>query len=222
VWRYLSDTTDPDERRLLVTASWITLRDASLGLAAGTVAAVAVAVVFTLRRPVEQVLLPLAMMLRTVPLVAMTPLIALVFGRGVVAVTVIAGIVTFFPTLVNVSLALRSVPAESVDVLRAYGASPFTTLRKVRFPASLPSLFASLRIAAPLALIGALLAEWLATGTGLGYLMLQAVSMFQNDRLWAAVAIVTLASILVYNLIAAVERVVLARYAPGTGGRSVS
>jgi ABC-type nitrate/sulfonate/bicarbonate transport system permease component len=106
------------------------------------------------------------------------------------------------------------VPAESVDVLRAYGASPFTMLRKVQFPASLPALFASLRVAAPLALIGALLAEWLATGQGLGYLLLQAVSMFQNDRLWAAVAIVTLASVLAYNLIAAVERVVLARYAP--------
>jgi ABC-type nitrate/sulfonate/bicarbonate transport system permease component len=217
VWRHLTDPLNVEERALLVDASWTTLRDALLGLSGGTVAAVIVAIVFTLRRSVEQVLLPLAMVLRTVPLVAMTPLIALVFGRGVLAVTIIAGIVTFFPTLVNVSLALRSVPGEAVDVLRAYGATPFTTLRKVQLPASLPALFASLRIAAPLALIGALLAEWLATGQGLGYLMLQAVSMFQNDRLWAAVAIVTLASVLAYNLIATVERIVLARYAPGTG-----
>jgi ABC-type nitrate/sulfonate/bicarbonate transport system permease component len=221
VWRYLSDPTNHEERALLIDASWTTLRDAVVGLIGGTAAAVAVAVVFTLRRPVEQALLPLAMVLRTVPLVAMTPLIALVFGRGLLAVTVIAGIVTFFPTLVNVSLALRSVSPESVDLLQAYGASPFTTLRKLQFPASLPALFASLRIAAPLALIGALLAEWLATGKGLGYLMLQAVSLFQNDRLWAAVAIVTVASVLAYNLISAVERVVLARYAPDSSPLAV-
>ena len=73
----------------------------------------------------------------------------------------------------NVTLALRAVPRESLDLMRAYGASRRTTLRKVQFPSALPALFASLRIAAPLALIGALLAEWLATGKGLGYLMLQ-------------------------------------------------
>ncbi len=67
--------------------------------------------------------MPLAMTLRTVPLVAMAPLIALIFGRGLMAVTVIAGIVTFFPTLVNVTLALRSVPQESLDLMHGYGAT---------------------------------------------------------------------------------------------------
>ena len=88
-------------------------------------------------------------------------------------VTVIAGIVTFFPTLVNVTLALRATPQASIDLFRAYGAGPLKTMRKVQLPNALPAIFASLRIAAPLALVGALLAEWLATGHGLGYLMLQ-------------------------------------------------
>ncbi len=214
VWKYLTSAANASERSLLMEASLTTLRDAALGLVGGTVAAVLTAMIFTMRRGVEQTFLPVAMILRTVPLVAMTPLIALIFGRGLLAVTIIAGIVTFFPTLVNVSLALRSVPEQSIDLMRAYGASPFTTLKKVQWPASLPALFASLRVAAPLALIGALLAEWLATGKGLGYLMLQAVSMFQTDRLWTAVAIVTLASVLLYNIISAVEKSVLAKYAP--------
>ncbi len=214
VWRYLTSSANASERSLLIDASFTTLRDAALGLVGGTVAAVLTAMIFTMRRGVEQTFLPVAMILRTVPLVAMTPLIALIFGRGLLAVTIIAGIVTFFPTLVNVSLALRSVPEQSIDLMRAYGASPLTTLKKVQWPASLPALFASLRVAAPLALIGALLAEWLATGKGLGYLMLQAVSMFQTDRLWTAVAIVTLASVILYNIISAIEKSVLAKYAP--------
>ena len=85
----------------------------------------------------------------------------------------------------------------------------------------MPALFASLRVAAPLALIGALLAEWLATGKGLGYVMLTALSPFQSDRLWTGVAIVTVASLVAYNLISPVVRAVLARYAPGSGRPSV-
>jgi ABC-type nitrate/sulfonate/bicarbonate transport system permease component len=129
-------------------------------------------------------------------------------------VTVIAGIVTFFPTLVNVTLALRSTPREAIDLCHAYGASAGQTLRKVQLPVALPALFASLRIAAPLALIGALLAEWLATGQGLGSEMTRAISLFNNDKLWASVFLVTAYSVALYTLIGAVERLVLARFGP--------
>lgn len=201
-----------ESRSELWDASLTTLRDAFIGLVAGSVAAVVVAVAFTLWRSVEQTLLPLAMVLRSVPLVAMTPLIALVFGRGLMGVTVIAGIVTFFPTLVNVTLALRSTPREAVDLCHAYGASAAQTLRKVQLPVALPALFSSLRIAAPLALVGALLAEWLATGDGLGYLTLLSMNSFEKDQLWAGVFLVTVYSVILYSLIGAVERRVLARF----------
>jgi ABC-type nitrate/sulfonate/bicarbonate transport system permease component len=213
VWQHLvSDPGAATSRHELWQASTTTLRDAAIGLVAGTLAAVAVAIAFTLYRSVEQTLLPVAMVLRSVPLVAMTPLIALVFGRGLLGVTVIAGIVTFFPTLVNVTLALRATPAEAIDLCRAYGASPAATLRKVQLPVALPALFASLRIAAPLALVGALLAEWLATGEGLGNLMLLDMSTFKIDQLWSAVVLVTAYSLILYSAIGAVERAVLARF----------
>jgi ABC-type nitrate/sulfonate/bicarbonate transport system permease component len=221
VWRYLTDTANDAERSLLAEASQITARDALIGMAAGTAAAVAAATAFALWRSVEQTLMPIAMALRAVPLVAMTPLIALIFGRGLLSVTVIAGIVTFFPVLVNVSLALRAVPASALDLMRAYGASPYTTLRRVQIPSALPALFAAMRIAAPLALVGALLAEWLTTGTGLGYLMLQAVTTFELDRMWAAVTIVTVASIILYTIISVLEQLTLARYAPDQARRTL-
>jgi ABC-type nitrate/sulfonate/bicarbonate transport system permease component len=156
--------------------------------------------------------MPAAIVLRSVPLVAMTPIITLIFGRGLLSVTIIAGIVTFFPVLVNVSLALRTAPKAAVDLCHAYGADAVTTLRKVQVPTALPALFASLRIAAPLALIGALLAEWLSTGKGLGYLMLQSGSLSNYNMLWSATALVTIYSIVVYSIIAAIEKVMLAKY----------
>jgi ABC-type nitrate/sulfonate/bicarbonate transport system permease component len=215
VWRFL--VTDPaaaDHRQVIAGEARVTLRDAFLGLVFGSVAAVVAAIAFNIWRPVERTFMPIAMVLRSVPLVAMTPLIVLVFGRGLLAVTVIAGIVTFFPTLVNVSLALRATPRESIDLIRAYGGSPAATLWKVQVPSSLPALFASLRIAAPLALVGALLSEWLATGQGLGYAILQSQALSQYADMWARVAVVTLLSVLLYKLIGAVERGVLARFAP--------
>jgi ABC-type nitrate/sulfonate/bicarbonate transport system permease component len=218
VWHYLT-TADGTERALLWSASRTTALDAVIGLVGGAAAALLTAVAFALWRSVEQAVLPIAMALRAVPLVAMTPLIALIFGRGLLAVTVIAGIVTFFPVLVNVSLALRSVPASSLDLMRAYGASPYATLLRVQLPGALPALFAAMRVAAPLALVGALLAEWLATGKGLGYLMLAAVTTFELDRMWTGVTIVTVASILLYTLISVVEQLTLARYAPDRESR---
>ena len=216
VFSYLfTDKGAAANRQEMLESGKITLRDAALGFFAGTAAAVVVSCIFVLKRGVEQATMPLAMALRTVPLVAITPLIALIFGRDLLAVTVIAGIVTFFPTLVNVTLSLRSVPREQIDLMRAYGARDRVTLLKVQFPSSLPALFASMRIAAPLALIGAMLAEWLATGKGMGYLILQSGATFKIDRLWAATFLVTFASVILYTIISAIETVVLARYAPG-------
>jgi ABC-type nitrate/sulfonate/bicarbonate transport system permease component len=215
VWQYVTTDADAAEnRQVLLDASLTTLGHAAIGFIAGTAAAVITAIVFTLRRGVEATFLPIALAFRVVPLVAMTPLIALIFGRGLLAVAIISGIVTFFPTLVNVSLALRSVPKESVDLFKAYGTTDLVMLRKLQMPAALPPLFASARIAAPLALIGALLAEWLATGDGLGYLMLRGLTTFKIDQVWASVAIVTLASVILYGIISNIEQAVLAKYAP--------
>jgi ABC-type nitrate/sulfonate/bicarbonate transport system permease component len=221
VWTYLTDPTHDPERTLLWDASKVTALDAAIGLLGGTVAALVTALAFALWRPVEQTLLPIAMALRAVPLVAMTPLIALIFGRGLMAVTVIAGIVTFFPVLVNVSLALRAVPRSSLDLMHAYGASPYATLLRVQLPGALPALFAAMRVAAPLALVGALLAEWLATGKGLGYMMLASVTTFELDRMWSGVTIVTVASILLYTLISVIEQLTLTRYAPEHQSRTL-
>lgn len=216
--------TDPGaavNRAILNHAFWTTARDMAIGFVAGTLAALVFANIFALRREVEQAVMPVAMVLRTVPLVAMVPLIALIFGRGFWGVAVIAGIVTFFPTLVNVTLALRAIPDESFDLMHGYGASRIVTLRKVQFPGAMPALFASARIAAPLALTGALLAEWLATGQGAGYLMLTSSNQGNYNMMWASVVVVVVAAVILYSVLSGIETLVLDRYAPGQNRRAI-
>jgi ABC-type nitrate/sulfonate/bicarbonate transport system permease component len=213
VWRYLfTDSSAAASRQELLAESGTTLRDALLGLVAGTVAAITCAIAFNQSRTASSVFMPLAMVLRSVPLVAMTPLIVGIFGRNLPAVTIISGLVTFFPTLVNMLVALRATPAEALDLCRAYGASASDTMRKVQIPSALPSVFASLRIAAPLSLVGALLAEWLATGQGLGYGLLNASAVSDYDGLWARVEVITVFSTALYQLVGIAETMVMRRF----------
>jgi ABC-type nitrate/sulfonate/bicarbonate transport system permease component len=115
------------------------------------------------------------------------------------------------------TVALRGTPRESLDLCRAYGASASDTLWKVQIPTALPSVFASLRIAAPLSLVGALLAEWLATGQGLGYGLLNASAESDYNGLWARVVIITVYSTVLYQLVGIAESLVMKRFGPPPG-----
>ncbi|WP_448060247.1 ABC transporter permease [Cellulomonas hominis] len=188
-----------------------TLAHAASGFLWGLLVAIALAMLFVLFKPVEQTLMPVAMLLRSVPLIAMAPVIILIFRRGSGSVAVIGGIVVLFPALVNIVAGLRSAPAQLRDLVEVYGAGRWALMRKVSFPAALPSLFASVRISVPGAITGALLAEWLATGDGLGGTINRAAAQVQFSLLWAGVVVVTLTALVLYAVAQVVENVVLSR-----------
>lgn len=213
VWAYVFDPDAGAENRAAILGeSVVSLRDAFLGLGAGTVAAMLVASLFNVAPTVRQMLMGPAITLQSVPLVAMTPLIVLIFGRDLLAIAVIGGIVTFFPTLVNLTLALDRTPRDAIDLMRVFGASRLETLRNVQVPNALPALFASLRVAAPLAITGAMLAEWLATGSGLGFSIASDVATSDYAALWSRVAVATLFSLLLYQGIGYIEQVTMGRF----------
>jgi sulfonate transport system permease protein len=215
VWAWLtSGPSSAAHRSQIAHALGTTLKDAALGYVVGTLGAILACSVFVISRTVERTLLPVAIALRSIPLVAMTPLLVLVFGRGLLGVAVITGIVAFFPTLVNVGQALRAIPEESMALMTAYDASSLARLRKLQLPSALPALFASARIAVPGAILGAMLAEWLATGKGLGALIADSVATSAFDTVWAGVVTVTLAAFVLYALVSALEALVLSRLAP--------
>ncbi len=165
---------------------------AGIGFTAGLGAAIVMAMLFVLVPPLEFAIMPLAMMMRSVPLVALAPIVILILGRDIMTLSVIGGLVVFFPALVNVTMGLRSTPAQMTDLISVYGGRTPTVLRMVRVPAALPALFSSIRIAIPGAIGGALLAEWLATGNGLGYGIVSAIGRSDNTFVWACVVAITL------------------------------
>ena len=213
VWRALFGEDDSAELRADVLALLgQTLRDAAIGFVSGMLVAVVLATLVVRSRLVEGAVMPVALLLQTVPLIALAPILILLVGRGWVIVAVMSTIVVLFPALVNIALGLRSVSPQMRDLVVVYGGSPWTVMRKVGFPSALPSLFASVRIAVPGSMTGALLAEWLATGQGIGYAVVSAAGRSQIDRVWTLVVVVTLTSLLLYLLAQVVEAAVLTRY----------
>lgn len=215
VWDWLNEPTRGAERRTeILDASWVTLKEAALGFVVGLAVAIAVAIVFTLSRAFERAVMPIALALRSVPVVAMVPLLAYVFGRGTVGSLVIISIIVSFPALVLVSNGLRSVRPEALELMAVYDAGPFAELVKVRLPSAIPSILASAKICAPLAILGAILNGWLSTGKGLGYLMSSSTITAEFAKLWAAVVIVTVASMLLAAVVTALEQLAYQRWAP--------
>lgn len=218
VAEFLFTGDDATENRAAVLEQLgVTLRDAAIGFTAGMLAAVLLAGAIVLSRGVESTVMPVAMILRAVPLIALAPLIRLIFGRGISAVAVMSGIVVLFPALVGIVFGLRSSSRQMHDVVQVYGGTERDVLFRVSFPSALPSLFAAIRISVPGAITGALIAEWLATGQGIGYAVVSAAGQSKNNEVWALVIVVTVVSLLLYTLAQVLESFVLARYGRDAG-----
>lgn len=199
-------------RDLVFAALGQTMIDSSIGFAVGMFLATLIAVLFSLSKGIEQALMPLAMLLRSVPLIAMAPIIILIFGREQLSVAVMGAIVVLFPALVNIVFGLRSASPAMFDLVSVYGGGKLDILRTVAFPSSLPSFFAALKISVPGAITGALLVEWLATGQGIGYAIVSAIGRARPSEVWTYVALITAVSIILYNVVALFEEYILNKY----------
>lgn len=230
VWDYLFDAEQKigvrpttlslgAARSQLLGGLGTTLIDAGLGFAAGILIALVIASAFVLFRPFELAFLPIAMLLRSVPLVAIAPVILLILDHGKVAIATIGAIVVLFPALVNIVLGLRSAPQQAIDLVRVNGGSEWTVLRLVRIPAALPNFFAAVRISVPGAVVGAMLGEWLSAFDGLGGLLNGYKGVANFTGVWAIVVLSVLISIALYLVATIVESVVLAAWGPEAGRR---
>ena len=230
VYRYLLSDAPPrgvrpasisaEAARADLRAAWlVTLADAGIGFITGMVVATLVAMAFVLVKPIEFAFMPIAMLLRSVPLVALAPVLLLVFGQGKVGVAAIAAIVVLFPALVNIVLGLRSASPMALDLIRVNGGGDLTAMLLVRLPAALPSLFASVRISVPGAIVGAMLAEWLSGFTGLGGILSEYKGRGNFGGVWAVVVVSVVTSIVGYALAAVAEAAALATWGPDAGAR---
>ncbi|WP_426322971.1 ABC transporter permease [Microbacterium sp. E-13] len=221
VWEFFFTSPEAAQNRAeMMPLLAQTLADAAIGFVVGMLVAIVLALAFSLSRSVEMGVMPLALLLRSVPLVAIAPVIILITGRGTPAsVAVIGSIVVLFPALASIMFGLSRASKESLDLVHVYGGGRATQLRKVNVPGALPSLFAAARVSVPGAVTGALLAEWLSTGQGIGGMIQKFSASARFDELWASVALITIVTLLLYNVVQVAENIVLARMGMTTSAR---
>jgi ABC-type nitrate/sulfonate/bicarbonate transport system permease component len=188
-----------------------TLEEGLVGLAISTAVAVSLATLCVNSRTISRATMPFAIAIRSMPVVVVAPLITLMAGRGFATAVTVVAMVAFFPIFVNVMRGLTATRSSALELMHVYGASRAQMLRYVRFPFALPHLFAGLRTAAPVAVLGAMLSEWLTGSAGLGYLILDASAARELEVMWSAIIISMLLGILVFWSTAELERRILAR-----------
>jgi NitT/TauT family transport system permease protein len=187
----------------LSVALWITLRITFAALIAAVLLGGALAILFTQSKWMERSLFPYAVILQVTPVVAIAPLIIILVGDVNLSLLICAWIVAFFPILSNTILGLNSADHNLVALFQLYGASRWQTLRYLRLPASLPYFLGGLKISGGLALIGAVVAEFVAgsgTATGLAWRIVESGNMLNVPRMFAALLMLSVFGIVLFYL----------------------
>lgn len=185
-----------------------TMKEAATGFLDGNVLAIVLGVAFVQLPLIEKALLRIAVATYCLPIIAIGPILTFVL-HGDAPQSALAGIVVFFPTLVGVCVGLRSADRNSLDLIRAYGGSSWTQLVRVRLRAALPSTFAALQIAAPSAILGAIVGEYLGgVSTGLGQMMIVSGQDLDIARTWGIALVCTAVAGILYGVIGLIGRLV--------------
>jgi NitT/TauT family transport system permease protein len=191
---------------IYATATLYTLGEALAGLLIGILAGTLIACLLTLMPGIEDGVMTLAILVKSTPMVAIAPLLTIWLGFGILPKIIITALLTFFPVLVNVLSGLQRVDAALLDLFSSWNASRWEVFKYLRAPSALPYIFAALKISAPLALIGAVVAEWTGASGGLGQSMWLAYANLNLPFLFAAIFILAAIGMLLYRTSVLLER----------------
>jgi len=205
-----------DDWGTLFPSLFITLRVTAEALLAAALLGAGLAVLLAQARWIERSLFPFAVILQVTPLVAIAPLLLIWVKTVEIALVLCAFLAAFFPVAANTTLGLRSADHHLLDLLQLYGASRWQVLWRVRLPSALPYFLGGLRISGGLALIGAVVAEFVAgtggTASGLAYRILEAGYTLQIPRMFAALALLAASGVLLYGALSGVSYLLLRRW----------
>jgi NitT/TauT family transport system permease protein len=201
----------------LMASLWITLRITIAAFLVALVLGVLLAVLSAQSRLIEISLFPYAVILQVTPVVAIAPLILIWVGLEHIdrALLILATIVAFFPILSNTTLGLQSVDHNLRDLFQLYGASRWRRLMLLQLPTALPYLLAGMKISGGLALIGAVVAEFVAgsgTGSGLAWRVVESANRLNIPRMFAALFLLSALGIAIFVLLAGLQRLLLGRW----------
>ena len=194
-----------DNAGILWTNLLPTLLEALLGFVFGNLVAILLAIWFVHSSTAERAFYPIAVFIKAIPIIAIAPILVLIFGNGLAPKIIIAGLICFFPTLVNMVQGLKSASPAMLDLMRVLSASNTEILWKVRLPSSMPFLFAALKIAATSSVMGAIVAEWIGSSFGLGALIIEATYNFRSPLLYATVVIAAVLAVILFFVVSLVE-----------------
>ena len=200
VWAYARENPG-----LLWTHTWTTLRVVIIAFSVSVVSGVLVSVVFDLSPLLRDMFLPLFVVTQVTPVVAVAPLLIIWLGFGDAPKIAVAILVSFFPILVNTLAGLREVPRDLHDLARSLCASRLQLLRRIKLPNAVPYVLASARVCITLAIIGAVVGEFVAADAGLGFLILRGSAQLQPELMWAAVLTLAVMGVVLFNTIRLVE-----------------
>ncbi|KAA9387685.1 ABC transporter permease [Neorhizobium galegae] len=182
-----------------------TILEAFLGFVFGNLVAILLAIWFVHSATAEKAFYPIAVFIKAIPIIALAPILVLIFGNGLAPKIIIAGLICFFPTLVNMVQGLKSASPAMLDLMRVLSASNTEILWKVRLPSSMPFLFAALKIAATSSVMGAIVAEWIGSSFGLGALIIEATYNFRSPLLYATVVIAAVLAVVLFFIVSVIE-----------------
>lgn len=197
--------------QLLAKNSLITLLETIAGFLIAAAAGIGTAFAIFYSRVFERAIYPLLVAMQTVPKVALAPLLVLYLGYDFAPKCFLAFLLAYFPIVIATVVGLQALDKSMVDVVRSMGANEWQTFFKIRLPAALPSIFGGLKVGISLAVIGAVIGEYVAAERGLGYLQLQASSQFDTTLSFAALVIISFLGVVTFWAIELVERRVVFR-----------
>ncbi|WP_432255601.1 ABC transporter permease [Limimaricola sp. AA108-03] len=201
--------------RGLLLHAWITLSATALGFVIGAMAGIALAIGIVHSKTMEKSVMPWAIVSQTVPIVALAPMIVVVLYsvglQGLLPKAIISAYLSFFPVVVGMVKGLRAPDAMQTDLMRTWDASGWQVLTRLRLPASMPYLFASMKIAVAAALVGAIVGELPVQGGGLGARMLAGSYYGQTAQIWAALLLAAALAAVLVAMIGGAQRLALRR-----------
>jgi NitT/TauT family transport system permease protein len=211
-----------ENRTMLARNTWPTLLAISLGFFYAVVLGAAIAIAIAYSKVVRDLTYPFLVTAQILPKVAFAPLFLIWFGFGLTPKIVIAALIAFFPIVINMARGLTSVDAEFLEYMDSLGATAWEKFFRISLPWAMPYIFAALKISITLAIVGAVVGEFVAAGEGLGYVINSANIALDTELMFAAIVVLSVLGVLLFLMVAGAERLFLAGRQQVDGAQATS
>ena len=193
----------------MLANTWATTQIIVVGYAIAVVVSIPLALLIAFSRFVQTTLYPLLVVFQIIPKIAVAPLFIVWFGFGFMPKVMLVFLLSFFPIVISAIAGFRSLDADVEDFARSTGAGAWRMFFKIRLPQSLPNIFTGLKVGAAMAATAAVVAEFVGSDSGLGYLILEYNGFIETAKVFAAIILLSLAGLAIYYLVEAVERLAI-------------